>query len=152
MSRAVFPMRRAVLRSAAALPCLVLQWHPVRAQDDALEAAVRRFANGAPVRNGRVSLDIAALVDNGNTVPVVLTADSPMTASDHVTELALFTQRNPLPEVAVFHLGPRNGRAQVATRIRLATSQDVAVLARMNDGSLWQQRVAVLVTLAACIE
>ena len=66
--------------------------------------------------------------------------------------LALFTERNPQPEVAVFTLGPLAGRAQVATRLRLATSQAVVAVAQMADGSCWQQRVTVVVTLAACVE
>jgi len=69
-----------------------------------------------------------------------------------VQRIALFNERNPQPEVAVFHLSPRNGRAAVSTRMRLATSQQVLAVAVMNDGSVWQQAVDVVVTLAACIE
>jgi sulfur-oxidizing protein SoxY len=75
-----------------------------------------------------------------------------MTAADHVQHIGLFTELNPLPEVAVFHLGPHSGLARVATRMRLATSQTLTALAVMNDGSVWQQQVEVIVTLAACIE
>jgi sulfur-oxidizing protein SoxY len=99
-----------------------------------------------------VTLDIAPLIDNGNVVPVAIGVDSPMTAADHVQRIALFTELNPLPEVAVFHLGPRNGVARVATRMRLATTQTLTALAVMNDGSVWQRQVDVIVTLAACIE
>ena len=101
---------------------------------------------------GRVRLEIAPLVENGNAVPITVEVESPMTAADHVREIAVFTEKNPQLEVARFHLGPHNGRAEVATRIRLATSQNVVALARMSDGSVWQHSVAVLVTLAACIE
>ena len=99
-----------------------------------------------------MTLDISPLIDNGNVVPVAIRVDSPMTAADHVQRIGLFTELNPLPEVAVFHLGPRSGRAQVTTRMRLATSQTLTALAVMNDGSVWQQQVDVLVALAACIE
>ena len=75
-----------------------------------------------------------------------------MSAAEHVTEIALFNQRNPQRDVARFHLGPHSGRAEVATRIRLATSQRLVALARLNDGSVWRHQVDVLVTLAACIE
>ncbi len=125
---------------------------PAQATPEALAAAVRLFAAGAVPREGRVKLDIAPLVENGNTVPVTITVDSPMTADDHVRSIALFNERNPQHDVAVFTLGPRAGRASVATRIRLATSQRLVALARMSDGSVWQHEVAVVVTLAACVE
>jgi sulfur-oxidizing protein SoxY len=117
-----------------------------------MQAAIDAHTGGRAARTGRVTLDIAPLIDNGNVVPLAIRVDSPMTAADHVGRIALFTPLNPLPEVAVFHLGPRSGIAQVATRMRLATSQTLTALAVMNDGSVWQQQVDVIVTLAACIE
>lgn len=146
-----FPNRREALAwSAAAVGAVA--WRPASAQSDELAAAVARFTGGAPVKTGRVKLDIAQLVDNGNTVPVSVTVDSPMTAVDHVVAVALFNERNPQRDVGVFTLGPRAGRASVATRIRLATSQKLVAVAKLSDGSFWQQQVDVIVTLAACIE
>jgi sulfur-oxidizing protein SoxY len=78
--------------------------------------------------------------------------DSPMTAADHVQEIVVFNERNPQRDVARFTLTPASGRAQVDTRIRLATSQQLVALARMSDGSQWVRYVDVIVTLAACIE
>ncbi|MFM2065177.1 MAG: hypothetical protein RLZZ584_86 [Pseudomonadota bacterium] len=105
------------------------------------------------MHEGRVEIDIAELIDNGNAVPVTLAVPaSPMTAADHVVALALFAERNPLPDVVSFQLGPRAGRAEVATRIRLATSQQLVAVARLSDGSFWQRSVKVIVTLAACVE
>ena len=119
----------------------------------AMRAAIRAWTAGAPVREGRVEIDIAELIDNGNAVPITLAVPaSPMTAADHVTALALFAERNPLPEVVAFQLGPRAGKAEVATRIRLATSQQLVAVARLSDGSCWQRSVKVIVTLAACVE
>lgn len=118
----------------------------------ALQAALARFAAGAPVREGRVQLELPEMVENGNAVPTTVDVDSPMSAADHVVAIALFTGRNPLPEVAEFRLGPRAGRARVVTRIRLATSQKVVAAARMSDGSVWTRTMDVLVTLAACVE
>jgi sulfur-oxidizing protein SoxY len=118
----------------------------------ALQAALARFAAGAPVREGRVQLELPEMVENGNAVPTTVSVDSPMSATDHVVAIALVTGRNPLPEVAEFRLGPRAGRARVVTRIRLATSQKVVAAARMSDGSVWTRTMDVLVTLAACVE
>ncbi|MGE0331332.1 MAG: SoxY-related AACIE arm protein [Ramlibacter sp.] len=145
------PTRRQALATGAALAGWVTL-RPALAQGDELAAAVREFTGGAPAQTGRVRLDIAQLVDNGNTVPMAVSVDSPMTAADHVVAIAVFNERNPQREVAQFTLGPRAGKAQVATRIRLATSQKLAAVARMSDGSHWQQTVDVIVTLAACIE
>lgn len=117
-----------------------------------MAAAVAAFAQGQPVRPGRITLEIAQLVDNGNVVPVRVAVDSPMTAADHVQQIALFNDRNPQRDVAVFTLGPRAGRAVVATRMRLSTSQQLAAVARMNDGSVWIATADVIVALAACIE
>ena len=127
----------------------------VRAADavpETLTTAVNTYAGGATVTPGKVVFDIASLVDNGNTVPITVTVDSPMSAASHVTAIAVFNEKNPQRDVARFTLGPRAGRAKVSTRIRLATSQKLVAVARMNDGTFWSQSVDVIVTLAACIE
>ncbi len=142
--------RRALTTGAALAACVLVR--PALAQSDELAAAVRQFTGGAPVQNGKVRLDIAQLVDNGNTVPMAVSVDSPMTAADHVVAIAVFNERNPQREVIKATLGPRAGKAQVATRIRLATLQKLVAVARLSDGSHWQQTVDVIVTLAACIE
>ena len=120
------------------------------ATPEALQAAIVAFSGSALVRDGRVRLDISPLVENGNTVPVTISV--PGLDATEVRRLALFTERNPQPEVAVFQLGPLAGRAWVATRIRLATSQTVVAVAQLADGSCWQHRLQVVVTLAACVE
>jgi len=127
---------------------------PARATAPALQQAVAAFTGGVPVGSGgqRVLLQIEPLVDNGNAVPVMVTVPSPMTAADHVRRIAVFAEHNPQPEVIVFELGPHNGRAQVGTRLRLATSQQVLAVAQFSDGTFWQHALDVVVTLAACIE
>lgn len=146
--------RRALLgaTSSGVLAVLLQPWAAQAEVSPALQAAIDRFAGGAPLQTGRVALAVDALVENGNTVPVSVSVLSPMTAEQHVRRIGLFTERNPQPEVALFTLGPASGRAQVATRMRMASSQNVIALAQMNDGSVWQHRVAVVVALAACLE
>lgn len=139
--------------SITALPLLgALAPGAAQATPEALQAAIRAYAGSAQPRDGRVSIQIAELVENGNAVPVSVAVQSPMSVAEHVQRLALFTERNPQPEVAVFHFSPRSGRARVDTRIRLATSQRLVALATLNDGSLWRAQVEVIVTLAACVE
>jgi sulfur-oxidizing protein SoxY len=145
-------LRRLLLQAGAGAVAQVLV-RPASAQDAAaMAAAVTQFAGAQAVRKGRVKLDIATLVDNGNVVPMRVRVDSPMSAADHVTEIAVYNEKNPQKDVGRFVLGPRSGRADVATRIRLATSQKLIALARMNDGSIWSDTVDVVVVLAACIE
>lgn len=143
--------RRQVLTTSAGLAG-ALWLSPASATAEEFAAAIKAFAAGAPVQAGRVVLDVAPLVENGNAVPVTVTVQSPMSATDHVKAIAIFNERNPQRDVAVFGLGPRAGRATVATRIRLATSQQLVAVAQMNDGSCWTHTVDVIVTLAACVE
>lgn len=143
--------RRGFLAAGAA-GLLVLALPARAAKRPALDEAVRAFTGGAAPRAGRIELEIPPLVENGNAVGVTVRVDSPMNADDHVRRIALFNEKNPQADVAVFHLGPRAGRAQIATRIRLAASQTVVAVAQMNDGSFWSSQANVIVTLAACVE
>jgi sulfur-oxidizing protein SoxY len=143
--------RRDVIAAAAGLAGAV--WvRTASANADELAAMIKQFAGGAPVREGRVEFEIAPLVENGNTVPVTVRVQSPMSEADHVKAIAIFNESNPQRDVANFFLGPRSGRATVSTRIRLATSQQLVAVAKMSDGSCWTKTVDVLVTLAACVE
>jgi sulfur-oxidizing protein SoxY len=143
--------RRQLLAAGVGLGAGVLV-RPAAATPEEMEAAVRNFTGGAPLREGKVRFEIAPLVENGNTVPVTVSIDSPMSAADHVQAIAIFNERNPQTQVASFVLGPRAGRANVSTRIRLATSQKLTAVARFSDGSHWSRTVDVIVTLAACVE
>jgi sulfur-oxidizing protein SoxY len=143
--------RRQLLRAGTAIGAWLWVGNAT-ANSDELAAAIRTYAAGAPVRAGRVLLDIAPIVDNGNTVPLTVSVESPMTAGDHVTAIAIFNERNPQREVAKFALSPRSGRARVATRIRLATTQQLVAIARLSDGSYWSHTVNVNVSIAACLE
>lgn len=118
----------------------------------ALEEAQRKVTGGAEVRRGRVKLDVPPLIDNGNAVPLTVTVDSPMTPADHVRAIHVFTEKNPQPYVISAQLGPRAGRARLATRARIADTGNVVALAQMSDGSFWSDSVSVVVTLSACLE
>jgi sulfur-oxidizing protein SoxY len=115
-------------------------------------AAIGEVVGDAPVYQGKVKLEVPPLVENGNAVALTVSVDSPMTERDHVKSIHIFNEKNPQPNVASFHLGPRAGRAQVSTRIRLADSQKVIAIAQLSDNSLWSNSVDVVVTLAACLE
>lgn len=148
--------RRDILRlagSTAALGLLpVVMVRPAAATPAMLTAAIRNVVGESKVNTGRVKLDIPPLVENGNTVPMTVSVVSPMTADDHVKSIHVFNQKNPQPNIGNFYLGPRAGRAQIATRIRLADSQTIVAIARLSDNSFWSASADVIVTLAACTE
>jgi sulfur-oxidizing protein SoxY len=118
----------------------------------AMQEAVRKVIGAAQVRQGRVKLDVPPLIDNGNSIPLSVVVDSPMTAADHVKAVHVFAERNPLPNILSVQLTPRSGRARVATRVRLADTGTVLAIAQMSDGSFWSDSAHVVVTLSACLE
>lgn len=133
-----------------AVPVVTLR--PAEATPAMLAAVIRNVVGAAVVRTGKVKLDVPPLVENGNTVPMTVSVSSPMTPEDYVESIHVFNEKNPQPNIGNFYLGPRAGRAQVSTRIRLADSQKITAIAHLADGSFWSVSVDVVVTLAACTE
>jgi len=133
-----------------AVPAVTLR--PAEATPAMLATAIRNVVGGAVVRTGKVKLDVPPLVENGNTVPMTVSVASPMTADDHVKSIHVLNEKNPQPNIGNFQLGPRSGRAQISTRIRLADTQKIVAIAQLSDGSFWSASVDVVVTLAACTE
>ncbi len=123
-----------------------------RATPATMHAAMKKVVGEAPLRKGKVTLEVPPLIENGNTVPLTVSVESPMTAADHVKAIHVFNEKNPQPNVVSVHLGPRTGKASISTRIRLADSQKVIAIAEMSDGSFWTDEAEVVVTLAACLE
>jgi sulfur-oxidizing protein SoxY len=118
----------------------------------ALAQAVRKVTGNAPLRRGRVKLDLPPLIENGNSVALSVEVESPMSSADHVRAIHVFTEKNPQPYVITAHLGPRAGRARITTRARIADTGTVMAIAEMSDGSFWSDSVSVVVTLSACPE
>ncbi len=155
--------RRSLLGATAASIAVVawtpLAWGQTPTKTLALEAlqpqlrqAVGVFTAGAPVVAGNIRFDIDALVENGNTVPVEVEVASPMTALDHVKRIGIFNERNPVADMIVVRLSPASGRARVAARLRLSTTQTVMAVAELGNGSFVGAAAEVIVTLAACVE
>ena len=144
----------ALTGSAAAIGALpvAIRVRPAEATPEMMASAIRAVTNGATVQSGKVKLDIPPLVENGNSVPMTVSVTSPMTATDYVKSIHVFNEKNPQPNLGNFYLNPRAGRAQVATRVRLADSQKIIAIAQLSDGSFWSTTADVVVTLAACTE
>ena len=150
--------RRVSLQALAAASSLV--WAPglARAQSEpapiglSLQQMTAALVGSASLRNQGVTLDLPVLADNGHAVPLRVSVASPMTPADHVTRIWLLSPRNPVTRMAVFHLGPWSGRAEVATRVRLAGTQSVVALARLSTGAFLYAQAEVVVTESACLD
>lgn len=140
------------LAAAPLLPGRVARAQSDTDRTDAFAALVRKVTGGAPVRPGRVAIDTPRLADNGHSVPFSISVESPMTAADHVRSITLLSERNPRPLMATFRLGPKSGRAAVATRVRLNGTQRVLAIAQLSDGSYWSGTAEVEVTESACLD
>jgi sulfur-oxidizing protein SoxY len=125
---------------------------PADATPAMLASAIRNVVGTATVQTGRVKIDVPPLVENGNTVPLTVTVTSPMTENDYVKSIHVFNEKNPQPNVGNYYLGPRAGRGQISTRIRLADTQKIVAIAHLSDGTFWSASADVVVTLAACTE
>ena len=148
--------RRFLVRSAAVATGLLglsmVPRRPLRAAPEAMQELIRKIIGDAALQVGKVRLDAPALVENGNTVPLMVSVESPMTEKDHVKAIHIINEKNPQPQVISVRLGPRAGRATLSTRIKLKDSQQLIAIAETNDGSFWSGTADVIVTLAACVE
>ena len=113
---------------------------------------IAKITGGKPAERGGIQIEIPAVAENGNSVPTRIRVESPMSPEDHVDAVYVFAPRNPRPHVATFHLGPQAARAEISTRIRLAGTQKVTVLAELSGGRYRLVDFEVLVTSAACLD
>lgn len=142
--------RRLFLAGTAAI--VVLPLGPASATPDAMAEAIKKVIGETTPIEGRMKLDVPPLVENGSTVPLTVSVESPMTEADHVKAIHVFNEKNPQPNVFSTRLGPRNGKAMVGTRIKLGDSQRIVAIAETSDGKFWSVGADVIVTLAACLE
>lgn len=142
--------RRLLQATAASVALSLVPLRNARATPEEMVEAIKQAFGERSIQEGKVQLDLPKLAENGNVVPVTISVDSPMTPKDHVTAIHLFSEKNPLPNIVEFRLGPHNGKARVATRIRLAETQKVVAVASLSDGSLWSSTVEVVTTITGC--
>jgi sulfur-oxidizing protein SoxY len=144
-----FNRRQILALGAGATSVAMFGAVPVLAKNDADEA-IKKFTGGKAPVAGKVKLDLPEIAENGNTVPMTVTVESPMTEQSHVTEVLIVADENPRSGVATFHFSPASGVAEANTRIRLAATQDVIAVAKMNDGSFYMASKQVKVTIGGC--
>ncbi len=143
--------RRQFLAAAGGVG-FALAVRPAEATPASMKQAMRQVVGEASVKRGKIKLDLPPLVENGNTVAMAVSVESPMTAKDHVKAIHVFTEKNPQPNIISVQLGPRAGKAEIQTRVRLADTQSVLAICELSDGSFWSDTVDVIITLGACLE
>ena len=142
--------RRDVLAGSAAILGLAgLGIAPAAAANNAPEL-IKAFTGGKPTTEGKVKLDLPEIAENGNTVPMTVSVESPMTEASHVSEVLVVGDGNPNGGMAKFHFSPLSGAAEANTRIRLAATQNITAVAKMNDGSFFTASKQVKVTIGGC--
>lgn len=113
------------------------------------EAYAALVAGGQPLE-GKITLELPEIAENGNFVPLTVTVDSPMTPDDHVKVIHILATANPVARVVSFHLSPVNGVAKVQSRMRLAKTQDVIAIAQFSSGLFAATTATVKVTIGGC--
>lgn len=111
---------------------------------------VDKILKGAKPVQGKIIVDIPEIAENGNTVPFSLSMESPMTEANHVRALHVIAAGNPQPGIAVFRFTPDSGKAAVSSRMRLARTQDVIVIADLGGGNFVMAKRNVKVTIGGC--
>jgi sulfur-oxidizing protein SoxY len=149
--KSIFNRRQALALSASAMTVAMLgaSSAPATAKNDADEA-IKKFTGGKTPSQGKVKLDLPEIAENGNTVPMTVSVESPMTEQSYVSDVLIVADGNPRGGVATFHFSPANGVAEANTRIRLAETQNIIAIAKMNDGSFAMASKAVKVTIGGC--
>ena len=144
--------RREVLALGAGSAALVLvgEMPPASATPQEAAEVIAKFTGGKTAEKGKISIDLPEIAENGNTVPLTISVESPMTADDHVSDIIVVAEGNPRPGLATFHLTPQSGRAEAATRIRLAATQNIVVVAKTSKGQYFTEQKPVKVTIGGC--
>ena len=115
-----------------------------------LDEMTKEFTGGVKPVSGKVKLDLPEIAENGNTVPITVSVDSPMTDRDYVSDVIILADGNPNAGVATFHFNPASGVAEANTRIRLANTQNIVAIAKTNDGKFYTASKEVKVTIGGC--
>ena len=142
--------RREVLALGAGALALAGAVAPAAATPPEAAAEIAKFTGGKPTTKGKITIDLPEIAENGNTVPLTITVDSPMTADDHISDILVVADGNPRPGLATFHLSPMSGRAEAATRIRLAATENIIVVAKTSKGQFLTEQKPVKVTIGGC--
>lgn len=143
--------RAALALGAGSAAITLLGWNSgAYATPQAAAADIAKFTAGATPEQGKISIELPEIAENGNTVPLAISVDAPMTDADYVSDVLVVAEGNPNPGVATFHFTPLSGKAEASTRIRLATTQNIVVVAKTSGGKFYTAQKLVKVTIGGC--
>jgi sulfur-oxidizing protein SoxY len=142
--------RRSALTLGAGIVVTLLAADDGMATPTEADAEIAKFTGGKAAETGKIAIDLPEIAENGNVVPLSISVDSPMSAEDYVSDILIVSDGNPFPGVVKFALTPMSGRAEAATRIRLAATENVIVVAKTSTGKLYTARKLVKVTVGGC--
>ena len=123
---------------AMALPIL-----PVGASAATVDELIAEFTGGADMADTGVTLTAPEIAENGNTVPISVEAPG-------ASAIMVLAAGNPTPPVGTFNFGPLAGSRSASTRIRLAKTQDVIAIAKLEDGTFARTSAEIKVTIGGC--
>ena len=146
--------RRDVLLGISATSALALFGSAVLAQDAKLPANsdewVKQLLKELKPVDGKITLDLPEIAENGNTVPFSVSVASPMTDADYIKAVHVISTGNPRPEIGSYLFNPLSGKATVASRMRLAKTQDIIAIAELSNGTTYMSKRTVKVTIGGC--
>ena len=147
--RATLALGAAIGAGSAALTIVGLGDSASAAAKEAA-ADIAKFTGGKTAMGSKVSIELPEIAENGNSVPLSFMVDAPMTADNYVSEVLVVAESNPNPGVATFHFSAASGKAEASTRIRLATTQNIVVVAKTSKGEFLIGQKLVIVTIGGC--
>jgi sulfur-oxidizing protein SoxY len=142
--------RREMLVLGAGAVTLLAEVAPAWATPDEARAEIAKFTGGKALEQGNITIELPEIAENGNAVPLGIVVESPMTADNRITDILVVADGNPRPGVAAFHLSPMSGRAEASTRIRLAATENIIVVAKTSDGRFLTAQKQIKVTIGGC--
>jgi sulfur-oxidizing protein SoxY len=142
--------RRSALLFGAGMTVTLFATPEANATPADAEAELAKFTGGKAAESGKIAIDLPEIAENGNTVPLSIKVDSPMSADDYVSDILVVGDANPNAGIVTFHLTPMAGRAEVATRIRLGGTGNVTIAAKTSTGKLYADHKSVKVTVGGC--
>lgn len=139
-----------VIGAGGVVVTLVASQGPVFADTKEAAEEIAKFTGGKTPDKGKVSIELPEIAENGNTVPLTISVESPMSDDDYVSDVLIVADGNPRPGVAALKFTPMSGKAEAAIRIRLATTQNIIAIAKTSKGALLTEQKLVKVTIGGC--
>lgn len=101
------------------------------------------FGNKPIERADFMKLEGPRRAESGAQVPITLTVDKPLSDADAIKKVYLFVDANPIPLTAIYNFTPLNGKAQIATRVRMEQDSFLHAVGETADGKLFMTELPI---------